>query len=228
MQSVNMNISDPPNASEADRENVVQAFRDWRPPTSSEGIALRNDLARPSVLRRVFRTITFGFIAVFIALAAVVWQSGSHEMEMALSVLGSQLSRFTAADHGESTAVTGSTKTVAENTAASQAATAAATSQPNEQGYNALKQQIEGVASELNDLRDIAERLVANPKHLSDDLAALKASEESLKQQLLSTSTRSATPAAAAKKKSPVPSRLGVAGRSSNEHSSAGAPLLLH
>ncbi|HEY7231907.1 MAG TPA: hypothetical protein VH558_16215 [Pseudolabrys sp.] len=222
-----MNISEPLNTTETHHENVVQAFRNWRPPTSPEGIALRKNLARPSVLSRVFRTITFGFIAVFIALAAVVWQTGSHELEMALSAFGSQLSRFTAADHGAST-VTGSTKTVAENTAASQAAPAAATSQPNEQEYNALKQQIEGVASELADLRGIAERLVANQKQLSNDLAALKASEESLKQQLLSASTRSATPAAAAKKKPPVPSRLGVAGRSSNEHSSAGAPLPLH
>jgi hypothetical protein len=222
-----MNISEPSNSGEVDRENVVQAFRDWRPHTSPEGIALRKNLARPSVLRRVFRTISFGFIAVFIALAAVVWQSGGDELQVTLSVLRSQLSRFTAADRGAAI-VTGSIKTVAENLAAPQAAPAAATSQPNEQEYNALKQKIDGVANELNDLREIAERLVANQKQLSDDLAALKASEETLKRQLLSATTRLVPPAAAAKKKSPVAPRTGVTGRSSNERSSAGPPLPLH
>lgn len=221
-----MNISEPSNAREADHENVVQAFKDWRPPTIPEGLAIRNNQARPSVLRRVVRTIAFGSIAAFIALAVVVWQSGGHELEQAVSVFESLLSRFTVADRGAPTADVGSTKSATENTAASQGVPTAPP--PTAQEYNALKQQIEGVASELTDLRAVAEKLVANQKQLSDDLAALKASEESLKQQLLSASTHSATPAATAKKKPQVPSRLGATGRSSNEHSSAGAPLPLH
>jgi len=222
-----MNISEPSNASEADRENVVQAFKDWRAkePLVSNGTTRRNFHTRSSVIGRVFRTIAFGVLAVTVALGVVVWQSGSGEVTKAASALQASLIRLTA--HPAATPI-GVTNVPTQNTAASQGTPPASMSQPTEEQYNSLKQKLEAVASELTDVHRIAEQLAVNQKQLGDDLAALKASEETLKQKLLSASTHPATFATGAKKKPQEPSRWGVMGRSSNEHSSAGAPLPLH
>jgi hypothetical protein len=214
-------------ASEADRENVIEAFKDWRPkkPVISKGIVLRNIDARPSVMRRVFRTIAFGVIAVFIALAVVVWQSGSHEVVKAVSALQTWLTRFTT---DASAIPIGVTKAPPDNAAAaSQGARPASAPLPTEEEYNAIRRDMDALTNELTEVRRIAEQLAANQAKMSDDIAALKANEESINQRLLSTLPHQPTASAAPRKKPPAPTRLGVEGRSSNEHPSVGAPLPL-
>jgi hypothetical protein len=216
-------------ASEADRENVIEAFKDWRPKKLmiSTGIVLRNIDTRPSVMRRVFRTIAFGVIAIFIALAVVVWQSGSHEAVKAVSALRTWLTRFTT---DASAIPIGVTKAPPDNTAASsQGAPPASAVLPTEEEYNAIRRDMDALTNELTEVRRIAEQLAANQAKMSDDIAALKANEESINQTLLSTLPHQPTVSASAapRKKPRAPTRLGVTGRSSNEHPSVGAPLPL-
>jgi hypothetical protein len=222
-----MNTSESSYTSGAERENVVQAFKDWRAkdPLISDGITRRNFPTRPSIMRRVLRTIGFGVVAVFIALGFVIWQSGSGEVAKAISTLQASLTRLTAQP---AASPIGAGNAPAQNTAASQDTPPASTSQPTEEQYNSLKHQLDAVASELTDVHRIAEQLAANQKRLGDDLGAIKASQESMKQKLLPASAHSGTPPASAKKKPQVPSRLGVMGPSPNEHLSPGAPLPLH
>lgn len=223
-----MNISEPQsNGSESDRENVIRAFKEWRAkePLLADGSISRRELHRRSVTERVFRTVGFGVVAVSIMLGVLVWHSGSDEVQKAVTALQASLTRSTA--HPASTAAIGSAKAVTENTAASHAPPAS-TSQPTGQEYSALKQQMEAVASELASVRAVTEQIIASQKQIGDDVAALKASEEAMKQELLSALSHSAKAAGAPKKNPSVSPKMGVTGQSRNEPSSAGAPLPLH
>jgi hypothetical protein len=224
-----MNISEPQSsASEADRENVIQALKDWRAKEPSKGVALRNSHTHPSIIRRVFRIIAFGFIAVFIALAVVVWQSGSQEIGKVVSAFQVWLTR--SLSNTPSATPIGSTKAPAVNTAVSQGTPPPATSQPTEEDLSAIKRQIEAMTNQLTEVRHIVEQLAANQEKMGQDFAVLKVDEESINKRLAAVSAHSGhspNASAAPRKKPQGPAQSGVSGRSSSEPRSVGAPLPL-
>ena len=216
-------------ASEADRENVIQAFKDRRAKEPSKQVAFRISHTRPSLIRRVFRTVAFGFIAACIALGVVVWQSGSsEEMGKDISAFQAWLTQSLPVAHSSSaTPIVGSTKAPTENTAVSRGTGLSATSRPTEDDLNTIKRQIEAVTNQLTEVRRIAEQLATNQEKMGQDIAVLKADQESINKRLLAVSAHSPNASAAPKKKPQEPARLGLTGRSSSEHSSVGAPLPL-
>ena len=225
-----MNISEPQlKVGEADHENVIQAFKEWRAkePSISEAIARRHNHIRPSVTRRIFRTIALGFIAASIALTAVVWQSDSQEMGRTVSALQAWFINSLPLGRRPSVTPIGSITAATDNSAPSRGTAPLVTSQPAEEKLNSIKRQIDAVTNQLTEVRRIAEQLAANQQNMVEDIAALKANEESINKRLLAASSHLPNTFALPKKKPQEP-RLGVTGRSSNERPSGGEPLPLH
>lgn len=205
------------------REDAIQAIKNWRAkePAILQGSAGRNDI-RPSIILRVFRTVAFGFIAVSIALAVVVWQSGTDAMGKAASTLQAWLTQSRPVSDRPSATPIGSIKAPAQNSAVAQG------TQPNEEDLNAIKRQIESLANQLSEIRRIAEQLAGYQQKIAEDIAVLKTNQESITKMLSGASPHLPNVSAAPRKKPQEPARSGSAGRSSTERSSGGAPLPLH
>ena len=212
----------PSYASESDRENVIQAFQDWRPkdPFVSEELGRRNILSRRSVARRVFRTTSFGVIIVFIALALVRWQSGSQEKAKVVSALQSWVTSLNPTEQHRS-----GTAELTTDDKVSLAAPSVATPRPIEEEYSAIRQQLGALTSQLTEVRRIAEQLAANEQKMDEEIAALKTNEENINKRLSAVPSRQPKAAAAPGKKPQEPAR--VTRHSSSERSSVGPPLPL-
>ena len=221
-----MALSGPPSyASKSDRENVIQAFQDWRPkdPFISEELGRRNILSRRSVARRVFRTTSFGFIIVFIALTLVLWQSGSQEKAKVVSALHSWVTSLNPTEQHPS----GTAAELTTNNKVSQATPSVATPRPVEEEYSAIRQQLDSLTSQLTEMRRIAEQLAANQEKMDEDITALKISEESINKRLSAVPPRQPNVAPAPGKKPQEPARVVSTRHSSSERSSVGPPLPL-
>jgi hypothetical protein len=211
---------------EGDCDNVIKAFQDWRAKGSpiSDGVILPTLQKRPSLTRRIFRTITLGFIAVLIVLAVVVLQSGNREVAKIISALQASLARSAAATNEPSATSIGASEPGTQSPAASQGASPV---QATQEQYNEISHQIDALVNQLTDVRRVVEQLAANQQKMGQDIAALKANGESINHTLLSAlSQRTFGPAAARAKPKEQPTRR-VTGQPAHGNPSVGAPLPL-
>jgi hypothetical protein len=149
---------------------------------------------RPSVARRVFRTVAVGFIITAIVAAALILQSSDQTQDI-LSAWGSSLSRLssvlrTDAPPGAAVAAAPAAgapdQAQAQNSAPPQAAPAtqpAATSAAA--GSSADPQrQLQAIVNDLTAVRRIVEQLAAKQEQMAQDIATLQAADQSVLQKM--------------------------------------------
>ena len=146
---------------------------------------------RPSIGRRVFRTLAWGFIVIVIVSAALAWQSGDDQTKEMVKVWGKSLSSFLSGHDSTSprgtdvAAEPASKQAPTQDTAllqapVSQSVQASAPAEPT------LQRQLETLASDLSVVRDIVEKLADKQEQMARDIATLQATKQNLSQKISS------------------------------------------
>ena len=147
--------------------------------------------SRPSIGRRVFRTLAWGFIVVVIVSAALAWQSSDDQTKQMVRVWGKSLSPLLSVHDSTSPRDTGLAAEPASKRAATQ--DTALLQAPISQSVQALapaeptvQHQLETLASDLSVVRDMVEKLADKQEQMARDIATLQATEQNLGQKISS------------------------------------------
>ena len=182
---------------------------------------------RPSVIRRAFRTLAFGVVAVIIAFIGIIWQSQIRDMGNGRGLCtpqptGSSPSVSTSQNQ---TILDSSANAATQNAAPRQATPSSSGAQQVSEEHGAIRKQIEDLTAKVDAIHNIVDQLATNQEQLEQAIAAIRADEDSVTQKLLSeTSDPSAVHTTPHSKTLGVhsPSRPAPAGHS------VGPPLPLH
>lgn len=154
---------------------------------------------RPSVGRRVFRTVAGGFMITLIVAAALAWQNSDDKTKDTVRAWGVSLSRLLSALRTESAPGSNlaaapdskaSDQAQAQDAAPQQAAPAkkSAAASVGTGSSPELQHQLETMVSDLAIVRRIVEQLAARQEQMAQDIAALQAADQNVVQKISSLS----------------------------------------
>ena len=151
----------------------------------------RNSSNRPSIGRRVFRTLAWGFIVMVIVSAALAWQSSEDQSKELLRVWGKSLSWLlsvhdSTSPPGPDVAAEPASKQVATQDTALLQAPVSQPVQTSALAEPTLQRQLETLASDLSVVRDIVEKLADKQEQMAQDIATLQATKQNVSQKISS------------------------------------------
>ncbi len=130
---------------------------------------------RRSVGRRVFRTLTYGFIIIATVGAALAWQSSDDKTRDTIRAWGTSLSQLSSILATKSPV--GSDAATEPASKASEQASVAATSSHD------LQHQLETMVSDLAVTRHMVEQVAAKQEQMAQDIAALRSAQQNLSER---------------------------------------------
>jgi len=133
---------------------------------------------RRSVGRRVFHTLTYGFIIIATVGAALAWQSSDDKTRDTIRAWGTSLSQLLSVLGTKSLA--GSDVATEPASETSGQASVAATSSHD------LQHQLETMVSDLAVMRHMVEQVAAKQEQMTQDIAALRSAQQNLGERISS------------------------------------------